>query len=133
MAVLICMRLLVGCISLTDNKPNLLAITCKLVCPKCEKGRLFENSLFHFVENCSECGFPVSTHDNGDGPAFFIVCITSFLATILALWFEFRFSPPFYLHLIIWPIFITFISLAMLRPMKALMLGLNYKYNQFDE
>ena len=62
-----------------------------------------------------------------DGPVVPIMLIVGFLSAGGALWLELNFHPSIWLHLIIWPPFILLLSLALLRPFKALFIGAQFK------
>lgn len=113
-------------------QPDLWHTTFKLTCPKCGQGKLYKNFLV-FKDKCDVCRFDISEHDNGDGPAVFIIFITGFLTVGLAIGFEIYFTPPLWLHMVIWPIFITLISLILLRYAKALVIALQVKFVDTDE
>ena len=62
----------------------------------------------------------------GDGPAAFLTMIIGALILVLALWLEFSFHPPFWVHAIIW-IPVTAAAVAYgLRISKAWLLQAEY-------
>ena len=70
--------------------------------------------------------------DAGDGPAVFIIFILGFLVVPLALLVESSFAPPMWLHLAVWPVVIVGGALALLRPMKGVMIALQYRHKASD-
>jgi len=44
-----------------------------------------------------------------------------------AMWVEIRYEPPLWLHAMLWPPLILGGALAMLRPMKGVMVALAYQ------
>jgi len=70
--------------------------------------------------------------DSGDGPAVFIIFIVGPVVTGLALWVEVTFSPPYWLHLVLWIPAIFGGSLALLRPFKATLIALQYRHRASD-
>ena len=58
----------------------------------------------------------------------FIIFILGFLVVPLALWVESRFAPPMWLHMTIWPPVILGGALGLLRPMKGVMIALQYRH-----
>jgi uncharacterized protein (DUF983 family) len=104
-------------------------VSCR--CPRCGKGRLFDGFL-SVAERCASCGLDLGKADSGDGPAVFIIFILGFLVVPLALLFESRFEPPMWLHLVIWPPVILGGALGLLRPMKGVMIALQFHNKASD-
>lgn len=98
----------------------------KCRCPRCGEGKLFQSYL-KVRPVCDACGLNLSQQDSGDGPAVFVMFIVGFLIIPLALWMELALSPPFWLQMLIWPAAIIGSSLALLQPLKAAMIALEYK------
>jgi uncharacterized protein (DUF983 family) len=84
------------------------------------------------AESCSACGLDLSKADSADGPAVFVIFILGFLLVPLALLFEAMVEPPLWLHVLIWPPLILGGSLALLRPMKGVMIALQYHHKASD-
>lgn len=101
------------------------AIRC--ACPRCGRGRLFSGFL-DVAPTCESCGLDLRAQDSGDGPAVFIILILGFVVVGLALWLEIAREPPLWLHALLWPPLIVGGSLALLRPMKAGMIALQYRH-----
>ena len=100
-------------------------------CPRCGHGRLFQGYLT-VAETCEACGLDLRKADSGDGPAVFIIFILGFLVVPLALLFEARFAPPMWLHLAIWPAVILGGALGLLRPLKGLLIALQFHHKASD-
>jgi uncharacterized protein (DUF983 family) len=66
-------------------------------------------------------------HDAGDGPAIFVIFIVGALSVIGALSLEALFEPPYWLHFLIWPIVVIGLTLALLRPLKAKFVDIQYR------
>ncbi|MBL8703062.1 MAG: DUF983 domain-containing protein [Alphaproteobacteria bacterium] len=96
-------------------------------CPRCGEGRLFEGVLT-VRERCSSCGLDLRAHDSGDGPAVFVILILGALVVVAALIVEVKFEPPLWAHALIWPGFIVAGAIAMLRPLKATLIALQYRH-----
>jgi len=105
--------------------PVLTGLACR--CPRCGQGRLFRGFLT-VTETCAVCGFDLRKADSGDGPAVFISFLMGALIVPLALWVEFVFAPPYWLHLLLWPPIVVGGSLALLRPIKGVMIALQFHY-----
>ena len=96
-------------------------------CPRCGCGRLFSGYL-KVATLCEACGLDFSGHDAADGPVVPIMLIAGFSSCGGALWLEFILHPPVWVHLAIWPPLILILSLALMRPFKALFIGAQFKY-----
>lgn len=95
-------------------------------CPRCGEGRLFSGFLT-IGRNCGNCGLDYSFADAGDGPAVFVILIIGFIVVGLALWMEVSFSPPLWVHFILWIPLTLVLSLVALRLMKGVLITLQYR------
>jgi uncharacterized protein (DUF983 family) len=66
--------------------------------------------------------------DSGDGPAVFVIFIAGFIVVGCALITEILYEPPLWLHALLWAPLILAITLLPLRPMKGLMIALQYHH-----
>jgi len=101
-------------------------------CPRCGKGSLFDGYI-RIAPACNACGLRFEGHDTGDGPAFFIMMPLSLITAGLALVIDLAYEPPTWVHLVLWP---TVIALAVglsLRPVKAIMVALQYRYRGVED
>jgi uncharacterized protein (DUF983 family) len=97
-------------------------------CPRCGQGKLFDGLIKPRPE-CRNCGLDYSFADAGDGPAVFVILIIGFVVVGLALWTEVNYSPPFWLHFILWIPLAIGLCLWLLRVLKALLIALQYRNN----
>ena len=97
------------------------------LCPRCGKGRLFKGYL-SVAEGCSACGLDFRDFEAGDGPAVFVILIAGALIAGGALILEFSLHPPYWVHVVIWLPATFFLSIGLLRLMKALLLVLQYRH-----
>lgn len=95
-------------------------------CPSCGKGPLFKNVL-ELRPKCERCGLDYHFIDTGDGPAVFGIFILGFLICGLALYVEFTFEPPVWVHVVLWGLGTPLIALALLRFLKAMLIALQYR------
>jgi uncharacterized protein (DUF983 family) len=105
--------------------PIFAGLSCR--CPRCGRGALFAGYLT-VAERCTSCGLDLRKADSGDGPAVFIIFILGFLIVPLALLFEAVVEPPLWLHMVIWPPVVLVGALALLRPMKGVLIALQYHF-----
>jgi len=101
------------------------ALGCR--CPRCGRGRLF-TGLLNVRSECEVCGLDLSGQDAGDGPAVFVIFFLGLIVVGLAALVEIKFSPPIWLHLVLWTPFIIVGAIAMLRPLKAGLIALQYRH-----
>jgi uncharacterized protein (DUF983 family) len=112
---------------MTDQSPSpfVAGLTCR--CPRCGKGKLFQGFL-SLKPRCEHCGLDYSPMDSGDGPAVFIILFAGFIVVFAALVTEIVYQPPFWLHAVLWLPLILLVTLLPLRPMKSLMVALQYHH-----
>lgn len=96
-------------------------------CPRCGQGKLFDGFL-SVKKSCAACGLDYSFADSGDGPAVFVIMIVGFIVVALVLFVELSFQPPIWLHLIIWLPLTVILAAGVLRPLKGLMIALQFKH-----
>ena len=96
-------------------------------CPRCGKGRLFAGFLA-VAPRCEHCGLHFSFVDSADGPAFFVMFISGFIVAGSALAVEFAYSPPYWVHALLWTPLILITTLGPLRPVKGLLISLQYHH-----
>ena len=112
-----------------DERPPPLPIARGLRgrCPRCGEGRLFQG----FVSvrpSCEKCGLDFGFADAGDGPAIFVMFFAGFVVVFSALIVEVMYQPPFWLHAVLWLPLILLTTLAPLRPLKGLLIALQYHH-----
>ncbi len=100
-------------------------------CPRCGKGHVFKGFL-SLAPRCEVCDLDLGFADTADGPAFFVMSVVGIVVVGLALWVEFTYEPPIWLHLVLWFGLTAILSLAMVRPLKGLMVALQY-YHRAEE
>jgi uncharacterized protein (DUF983 family) len=98
-------------------------------CPACGKGPLYSGFLT-IAPRCRVCGEDLAACEQGDGPAVFVILILGFVITGAALMVEVTFTPPFWLHVALWPPLILGGALAMLRPLKGVMVAAHFRHRQ---
>jgi uncharacterized protein (DUF983 family) len=109
------------------SAPSPIVTGLKGCCPNCGKGRLFAGYLT-LRPRCETCGLDFAFADSGDGPAFFVMSIVGIVVIALALWVEFAYEPPIWLHMVMWSALSIILSLALVRPAKGLMVALQYHH-----
>ena len=95
-------------------------------CPRCGRGRLFDGYLA-VRPSCEACGLDFSFADSADGPAFFAMSAVGILIVGLAMWVEFTWVPPIWVHMVLWLPLSILLCLVLVRPLKALMIALQFQ------
>jgi uncharacterized protein (DUF983 family) len=96
-------------------------------CPACGKGRLFQGFLT-LRPACEHCGLDYGFADAGDGPAVFAILFGGAIVVFAALITEVAYQPPYWLHAVLWLPLILIVTLAPLRPIKGLLIALQYHH-----
>jgi uncharacterized protein (DUF983 family) len=96
-------------------------------CPRCGKGKLFAGFLA-LRPRCDHCGLSYAFADSADGPAFFVMFISGFIVAGSALAVEIAYSPPYWVHALLWTPLILITTLIPLRPIKGLLIALQYHH-----
>ena len=94
-------------------------------CPRCGQGALFEGFL-KLRKSCEVCGLDYAKADSGDGPAVFVIFIVGFIAVALAFITRYVWYAPMGVALLVSIGFAVFSILALIRPLKATMIALQY-------
>lgn len=115
-----------------DLKIVKAALACN--CPKCGEGALFKSGFLNLAlnEKCGKCGFDISKNDCGDGVAVFLIFILGFLLVPLALLFENVFSPPLWVHGVLWSVVALILTIGAFKPLKSYIIALQYKHRSGD-
>ena len=98
----------------------------KGLCPRCGSRTLFAG-LATFAPKCRVCGLDFAAFNVGDGPAAFLIFIVGGLVVGLAIWVELAFSPPFWVHPLLWIPLAAVGTIGLLRIGKGLLLILEYR------
>ena len=96
-------------------------------CPSCRRGKLFSGYL-SVAPKCSACGLDYGFADSGDGPAVFVILVTGFIVTGLALFTEIRYAPPYWLHALLWGPLAILLPLILLRSFKGALIALQFRH-----
>jgi uncharacterized protein (DUF983 family) len=109
----------------TTKSPFGTGLACR--CPRCGRGKLFKGFL-KVTERCPSCGLDLEWADAADGPAVFVIFIVGAVVTAMALLVESWFAPPYWVHLVLWSPLILGGSMILLRPMKAILIAMQYRH-----
>lgn len=107
----------------------LTGLLCR--CPRCGKGKLF-SGILTIAERCNVCGLDLRKQDAGDGPAVFVIFFLGAIFMPLVFWVEFSLEPPWWVHILLWPIPVVIVALALLRPMKGFLVAQQFRHHASD-
>jgi uncharacterized protein (DUF983 family) len=113
--------------SLTPKgQPGIAAAALFGLCPQCGAKTLFDAAA-RFAPRCRACGLDYSRFNVGDGPAAFLIMVIGAAVVGLALWVEFAFDPPIWVHVVLWAPVIAVATLGGLRITKAALLAAEFQ------
>ena len=95
-------------------------------CPRCGQGKML-TGLLTVAPKCDVCGLDFKFADAGDGPAVFVTLLGGLVVLGLALWVELKYEPPMWVHLVIFLPLTAIVCIGMLRPLKGLLVALQYR------
>jgi uncharacterized protein (DUF983 family) len=96
-------------------------------CPRCGDGALFQRGL-EFRPRCSACGLDFAAMNVGDGPAAFAILILGVVVMGGALFVEFSYGPPWWVHVVLWGLLTPLFAFGLLRVLKALLVAQTYTH-----
>jgi uncharacterized protein (DUF983 family) len=115
----------------TQPAPSLLHVALACRCPRCGQGKLFRG-LLDIRDRCEVCDLDLGAHDAGDGAAVGVILVLGAIVVTLAFWVEFRFSPPLWVHAVLWPVVTVPLAVLMMRPAKAALVALQYRHRSSE-
>ena len=101
------------------------ALRCR--CPRCGVGRLYDG-LLTVRPACTECGLDLTEVDTGDGAASAVIFVLGAVIMGAVFFVEFRFNPPAWVHLLLWPTITIPLAILMMRPLKAALIMQHYRH-----
>jgi len=96
-------------------------------CPSCHCGKLYAGYLT-LAPRCNACGLDYTFAEAGDGPAVFVILVTGFVVVGLALIVEIRYTPPYWLHAVLWGPLAILLPLVLLRSFKGALIALQFRH-----
>ena len=94
-------------------------------CPKCGVGRLFKGFL-EVRDHCPHCGEALYHHRADDAPPYVVMSFVSIVVIAVMFWLGIAYEPPLWVHAAVFLPLTIVLSLAMLRPTKGVMVGLQW-------
>lgn len=104
---------------------------CK--CPQCRQGDLYKSRFdLSLKESCEVCGLDLAKNDCADGPAVFLIFVLGALLVPLALWVDYAYGWPIWMHAVVWGVLTIGLTVGSLRPLKAYIIALQFKHRPRD-
>ncbi|HQN55259.1 MAG TPA: DUF983 domain-containing protein [Novosphingobium sp.] len=110
----------------SKGQPGLAEAALFGLCPQCGAKTLFAGYA-KFAPRCRACGLDNAQFNVGDGPAAFLTMVIGAVVVGLALWTEFRFHPPVWVHALLWIPMVFGSTLWGLRVTKAALLTAEFQ------
>lgn len=110
----------------SEGQPGLVPAALFGLCPQCGARTLFAGPA-KFAPRCRACGLDYGQFNVGDGPAAFLTMIIGALVVGLALWVEFSWHPPLWVHVALWLPLVFGATLWGLRVSKAALLVMEFQ------
>ena len=95
-------------------------------CPKCGEGKLFRKFL-KVADQCNACGEPYHYHRADDLPAYLMVLLLGHILVPLAITIELLYSPPYWLHLLLWMPIGAGMAIGLLQPVKGAVVAFQWR------
>jgi uncharacterized protein (DUF983 family) len=77
---------------------------------------------------CPVCGLDLGQADTGDAGAVGVIMVLGAIVLGLAFWVEFRFSPPLWVHAVLWPSVTLPLAILMTRTVKSALVAAQFRH-----
>jgi uncharacterized protein (DUF983 family) len=104
-------------------------LSCR--CPRCGRGKLFKGVLA-VHDRCPACDLDLRQSDTGDAGAVPIIIVLGAIVGGLALWTEFHFGPPWWVHVLLWPPITIPAAIWLMRMSKAAMIAMQFRHRSTE-
>jgi uncharacterized protein (DUF983 family) len=91
-------------------------------CPNCGQGKMFR-AFLKVADHCPVCNEALYHQRADDAPAYFVILIVGHIVVPLALGVEVAFSPPYWLHAVLWLPLTIGLAVGLLQPIKGAIVG----------
>lgn len=102
-------------------------------CPRCRAGALFKpGPTVDLLKQCPNCALDYRRCDSADGPAVLLIFLLGAALVPLAFVVDKVFMLPLWGHAVLWTVVVLGLTIGALRPVKALMIALQYRHRRGD-
>lgn len=116
-----------GPMSLKTNPRSPFHTGIRGKCPRCGEGKLF-SGILKLAPQCEKCELSYAFADPADGPAFFVMSITGFIAMGLVFALDGRLPIPNWLTFMLVGVVVLAASIVLLIPIKGWLVNSQYFY-----
>ena len=88
--------------------------------------------MLDIADRCAVCGLDLRQADTGDGAAALVILVLGAIIVGLAFWVEFRFSPPLWVHAVLWPVVTVPLAILMIRHAKAALVAMQFRHRSSE-
>lgn len=112
---------------MTDSQISIVQAALRCRCPRCGKGKLFKG-LLTLQPACPVCGLAFGQSDTGDAGAVGVIMVLGAVVVGMAVWVEFHFAPPLWVHAVLWPVVTIPLAILITRPAKAALVAAQFRH-----
>lgn len=94
-------------------------------CPQCDTGKLFTRYL-KVTPVCSACGTDYTPQRSDDLPAYLVLFIVGHIVVGGMMSAEMHYDWPVLWHMIVWPLLCIILTLALLPPVKGMVVAMQW-------
>ena len=84
-------------------------------------------------KRCEICSLDLAKNDSADGPAVFLIFVLGFSLVPAALIIDSLYHWPIWVHTLVWSVLSLGLTVGSLRPLKAFVIALQFKYRPWDK
>ena len=116
---------------MTEPSVPLVRAILRCRCPRCGRGNLF-NGVLSVNGRCPACDLDLRQSDTGDAGAVPIIILLGAIVGGMAIWTEFRFEPPWWVHALLWPTITIQAAIWLMRLSKSAMIAMQYRHRSTE-
>ncbi len=116
---------------MADPQISILEAALRCRCPRCGKASLFKGVLTLQVA-CPICGLNFGQSDTGDAGAVGVIMVLGAFIVGMAVWVEFHFEPPLWVHAVLWPLVTIPLAILIMRPVKAALVAAQFRHRSAE-
>jgi len=98
-------------------------------CPACGRGKLF-SGVVSVAASCAVCGANFRPEEVGDGFTVPVLLLLGFMVMGGALWVDFNYEPPLWVHALIWLPLTAFLAVVLTRLVKGFLVVQNWRLHR---
>lgn len=112
-------------VNLERKKSSAIWLGMKGRCPDCGAKTMWRKYL-KVEDDCAACGLHLGGHQADDAPPYFTIFIVGHIIVPIALMVEKLYTPPLYIHALLFTVLAVLVSLIFLPIVKGGIVGLQW-------